>query len=243
MFFQAPLGSGTNQNMGNLLNTCGYFVEYGDDSQLRPSFITSTLLPLRKRFRLMEMVEPSESLILYQSEVKAGGNFRYTGKEWFSTPIANNKQVLAENILALVLLPKLSPSDQKAPGSNYDDSSLAPSYLYDSTGSAMTTLNDPNLNPKNQLPPVVQVTMVALDEASASRMSDADATALQSKLNALFADSKNLQKDLRRDTTTYADLASDPSLEAYLIQKKLNYRVFTTNVSIKAAKWSRNQIK
>ena len=241
-FFQAPLGYVSNTSykaMGNLLNTWGYFVEYSDDSNLRPSFISSSLLPFRNRFRLMEMMEPSESMTLYQAEVKAGGNTKYKARDWFTTPLPNNKQVLAENIIALVILPKLSPADQSA--LNLTDDKLAPSYLYDSTGTGMTTLTDPNLNPTNQLPPVVQVTMVALDEASASRMRDADAAALQSKLDTLFVNSKDQLKDLRRDATNYPDVASDPSLEGYLIKNKMNYRVFTTSVSIKAAKWSRSQ--
>jgi uncharacterized protein (TIGR02599 family) len=31
------------------------------------------------------------------------------------------------------------------------------------------------------------------------------------------------------------------TLQDNLLSKRLNYRVFTTNVSLKAAKWSRNQ--
>ena len=74
---------------------------------------------------------------------------------------------------------------------------LAPNYLYDSSmlsicedfgsGSTALRLNKGTksvdvddtkpevageINPKNQLPPMVQVTMVALDEASAQRLMD-----------------------------------------------------------------------
>lgn len=243
MFFQAPLGYVSNmanyKGLVNLINTCGYFVEYSDDSNLRPSFISQALLPYKKRFRLMEMFEPSDQLTLYEEEVAAGGNSKYVGKSWFTAPLQNYKQVLAENIIALVILPKLSPADQAA--GNYKDSDLAPAYLYDSTGTGMSTLSDPKLNPTNQLPPVVQVSLVALDEASASKMTDDTASALQGKLNTLFAQSKNQISDLRRDTLKYPDNNDDPSLEAYLISQRLGYRIFTTNVSIKAAKWSRGQ--
>jgi len=242
VFFQAPIGfvNDTNyKNLPYLLNTWGFFVEYADDSAFRPPFVTAQMVPYLKRFRLMEMMEPSETLTLYQAEITAGGNSKYTGKDWFTTPLSPNKRVRAENIIALVILPKLSPADQVAGG--YSDDRLAPTYLYDSTGTGMNTLADPNLNPKNQLPPVLQVAMVALDETAALRMSASDVTELQGVLGGRFADSKNFLKDLRRDAQTYPDGSQDPSLEAYLINKRYDYRIFTTNVSIKAAKWSRSQ--
>ena len=233
MFFQAPLGYVNDQTysgMGNLLNTWGYFVEYGDDSKYMPSFANG-IVPVRKRFRAMELMEPSESLTLYNAEIAAGGNGKYTGKDWFQTPLAKSVNVLAENVIALVLLPKLTPADQAAGG--YNDASLAKNYSYDSTQGNP----DKNLNSKNQLPPVVQVTLVAIDEASANRMKDVDVTALTAKLGSLFTDATQFSKDLNKDPAA----VSDGSLESYLTTNKINYRMFTTNVGLRAAKWSREQ--
>ena len=242
VFFQAPLGfvqdsTGGTDQLENLLNTWGYFIEVTDDSALRPPFVNT---PPKNRFRLMEMMEPSEKNNLYKYTSGLDTNKKpksssYVGNEWFVDSLKSTPRpvhVLAENIIALVLLPKLSPNDQNAGG--YADSSLAPAYAYDSTKSNA----DANLNSKNQLPPVMQLNMVAVDEKSAGRMDNA---ALQSKLANLFTTASKLNSDLRRDATTYPDPTNDPSLEAYLINKHVNYRIFTTNISVKGAKWSREQ--
>lgn len=243
IFFQAPLGfvndRTTYSRMENLLNTWGYFVQFGDDSLLRPAFVTPQLAPLRSRFRLMEMMEPSDLQTLYKEELGAGGNTLYNLRTWYAAPskLPAPARVLAENVVALVLLPKLSPDDLKA--GKYNDGSLAPSYLYDSTGTGMSTVGDRNLNPKNQLPPVVQVTMVAVDEASFSRF-QRNTTTLPAALGL-----SSLFKTVG-DTSdaTKAGLAKDlQTLQTNLQSSKppLTYRVFSTNVSIKAAKWSREQ--
>ena len=241
VFFQAPLGfvaSAQNLRMENLLNTWGYFVQFGDDQNLRPSFLPLKTVPLRHRFRLMEMMQPSESMSIYQDQLSAGGNSAYVGRQWFKKPFdARQSRVLAENIIALVLLPKLTPNDQTA--GKYNDGSLAPGYFYDSTGKGMTTTNDRNLNPKHQLPPVVQVTMVAVEETSFSRFqSNSSTMPAFGGLSSLFTtvgDTVNPQspgcaKDLQTLQTNL--LAIKPAL---------TFRVFTTNVSLKGAKWSRDQ--
>ena len=269
IFFQAPLGlvadTADYHGLENLLNTWGYCIEYSDDSQLRPGFLASLVQPppLRYRFRLVELQEPSESFSLYQKEAAlntgtstSGGNAAYTQKDWFTSALGNIPNsgdknppprlvhVLAENIVALIILPKLTKADQKTAGgvSLYDDSSLSPYYLYDSTSnngqtSPNTSPPDPDtpaarvdLNPKNQLPSVVQVTMVAVDEASFLRYqtSQRDRTAPPDFGFPSDARSINYNTDLQ-------------ALQNTLQKSRLNYRVFTTTVSLKSAKWSRAQ--
>lgn len=261
IFFQAPLGLVANtadyHGLDNLLNTWGYCIEYGDDSQLRPGFLASLNQPppLRYRFRLVELQEPSDSFSLYLKEAQAGGNANYIGKDWFSSalgdipkatdpnPPARPVHVLAENIVAMVILPKLTRADQKtATGAAlYDDSSLAPNYLYDSTltsnnsqsaSSSSSSATDPNLNPKNQLPPVVQLTMVAVDEASYLRYQASHANPASPPTFGFTS------------SETSVNYAADlQTLQGNLQTSRLNYRVFTTTVSLKAAKWSRDQTK
>ena len=235
IFFQAPLGYvDDTDNFGgldNLLNTWGYYVEFGKDT--RPPFLDALPHPppVRNRFRLMEFMQPSNDLSVYSKTV---GNANYNGHEWFTDSLngtAPPVHVLAENIIAMVVLPKLSKSE---------DSSgirLSPNFQYDSTfdTQAANPTADPNLNPKNQLPPVVQVTLVAIDEASALRMLDADWTALSAKVEGLFQDASQFDTDLRKQPGG----AVDNSLESYLISHKLGYRIFTANVSLRGAKWSR----
>ena len=242
-FFQAPLGyttSGSYANLQSLLNTWGYYIQFDSDSQTRPVFMNTTpnSPALRYRFRLMELMEPSDSLTLYSytnGKTVYSGTNSYTGTNWFTVPlneVALPARVLAENVVALVLLPKLTPQDQTAGGNTYTDASLAPTYLYDSTGTNMTTTTDPNLDPVNQLPPVVQVTMVAVDEASYNRYQTTQSGTTMPVLysTGLFAQSGSYAADLQ-------------TLQTNLTTEKVNYRVFTSNVSIKAAKWSRAQTK
>lgn len=233
IFFVAPLGYVSDPNyqgLGNLLNTWGYFIEYADDKDFRPPFITTTITPYRNRFRLMEMMGPSETMPLYKY---TSGNSSYAATTWF-TDILNSTprpaRVVADNVLALVILPKLAPAEDST------GSKLAPTYYYDSTASNA----DPTINPKNQLPPVVMFTMVAVDEPSFG--------------NYLFRlKSGTPRTDLGLDTLfkTAGDLtdATKPGyaqdlvvLQNKLVAKKINFRVFSTDVSIKAAKWSRAQV-
>jgi uncharacterized protein (TIGR02599 family) len=246
IFFQAPFGvvddTETDQDakaMNNLLNTWGYFLEVNDDDN-RPNFISNTVAPRRWRSRLMEFSQPTENMVLNDTA--------YTDltTNWFSlglnAPTAP-KRMLAENVIALIIVPKLSKQDEdyrksKAGYTPY----LSPNYIYDSTllvnppGVAGT---DPGgINPKNQLPPIVQVTMVALDERSAQRFLDKTGG---TKHPAIFGpDSPTL-------FTTHSELLETPgtgdlaTYERQLVQMGLTYRIFSTNVSIRGAKWSRAQ--
>lgn len=241
IFFQAPAGyvdDPTNfGGMENLLNTWGYYIEYNED--ILPPFLVPLAHPtsqpptisIRNRWRLMELMEPANKLTIYS---RTSGHPDYTGREWFTDAFALQTpptHVLAENIIAMILLPKLSKAEDST------GVKLAPTYDYDST--VDTTAGNPNadqeLNPKNQLPPVVQVTLVAVDEASAVRMSPATVNNVRAKLAGLFTNAAQFETDLRKDPTSSAD----SSLESYLISQKINYRIFTANVSLRGAKWSR----
>lgn len=267
IFFQAPLGYVDNTtnygNLTNLLNTWGYFIEFGSDTKSRPGFIStmSNPPPLRYRFRLMEMMEPSDSLSIYKytsgigkylantsnnslylSSNPPGG---YTGREWFTDPLALAPQpvhALGENIVALVLLPKLSLQDEQ----NLQDTnaipsaplgtSLCPDYSYDSTS---INTQYAALNKHNQLPPVVQVTMVAVDETSYNRFQSLQAN---NNFPANLVPASLFQQAGDLTNSSSAGYAKDlQTLQGNLQANHLNYRVFTSDVSLKAAKWSRMQ--
>ena len=86
VFFQAPIGYteetttvGTVQlqtfrNLDSLLATCGYFIEYGVETD-RPPFIdkATPAPPDKYRHRLMEMTIPSEHLTIFQRSKVGGG--------------------------------------------------------------------------------------------------------------------------------------------------------------------------
>lgn len=310
IFFSAPLGlvNYTDEPiygaMNNLLNTWGYFVEINCDANPmingRPPFInTAQTQAVRWRGRLMEFEEPSENMCSYDvsyipvsSQVSG---WSVSSRDWFAnslsiTTSARPARVMAENVIALIFLPKLSTVDE-----NYRQSEkfsmLAPEYTYDSTtappggntGSApvvgathnpgatpsANTLDAGGVDPRNQLPPEIQVVMIALDERSAQRLIDLTNPTASNAANAL-----NNYTTLPRDPTLgqiYTSGASDgnalfttaikgPSgpytnqlgdaqtagtdLYAFtqsLVAMKLTYRIFTTNVTIRGAKWSRAQ--
>ena len=241
VFFQAPNGFSTNSSnsiLQNALNTWGYFVEYGSDTNGVPAAVLAKGYNPRYRYRLMELMEPTENLSIYNY---TSGNRTYTNIDWITNSMANPTNrpahVLAENVIALIVLPKLSPTDVSnwnALGSNYSAASLAPNYTYDSS----TNLNsnspiDPNLNTHNQLPPVIQVTMVAVDENSAVRFANTysnlmSANSLQGGYSDLFQSAAKLPDDLIKLGNTLAS-------------EQINYRIFTTDVMIKGAKWSGSQ--
>lgn len=278
IFFQAPFGYSTPGASGStnppnysgldtLLNTWGYYLEINDDSRFRPSHVKADITPLRVRSRLMEFMQPASQFNIYRWTSGVPGtkpslncdkpaNADYLG--WFrgafaATAAGTNQatalsHILAENIIALAILPKLSPEDAREANvpESRRETILAPKYFYHSAdaGAALTESNAKLkgfVNSKHQLPPVVQVTMIAIDELSAQRIGS---SALEDDLF------KVRDANFLTDSTKYAaDLLynpSDPSpamdsLEKRLIDAKVNYRIFSTNIYLRGAKWSKEQ--
>jgi len=284
IFFQAPLGfvddditqrtdiSKSHKPLNNLLNTWGYFLEVDNDTDQVPQFLKGIISP-RMRSRLIEMMEPSEVFKMdnpSQQLVNKPDGTSYVKTmdpnwdnpkwmDWFVLPAKkpDNKRVLTENILALVILPRLSPQDEDARknASPPKRETLCPFYDYDSKrlsnsragmANPLAKASDPELNPKNQLPPVVTVAMIAIDEISAQKLAAStpgDAT-LGLKISDLFQDSTNLEDDPTKIAQGDGDLAK---FEQQLLKLRttkyinLNYRIFISNVAIRGAKWSRWQ--
>ncbi len=237
VFFQAPLGfvdDGANAAMDNLLNTWGYFVEVGGDEGSLPTFLNGRV-PARWRSRLVELMQPAERMSVYSLK---GNETGAAARAWFADAFKANPRptrVLAENIVALVVLPRLARTEELA-RTAAGKQPLAPQYAYDST----KTNSDPEINPKNQLPPVVQVTMVAIDETSASQLAQRfpNSATLGLGMSSLFLSSAKLEDDAGTAAPGDGDLAE---LEKQLVGLRAAYRVFTTNVTIRGAKWSKSQ--
>ncbi|TDU67197.1 uncharacterized protein (TIGR02599 family) [Prosthecobacter fusiformis] len=216
LFFYAPLGETgipTHGALHHLLNLTGYYITYGEDTE-RPSFLP--LIPTYG-FRLMELKQRSESL------VPLGGPER-----WPPDVAANpDAHIIARNIIAITFLPKL-PGQGPAGDPSVDPtgSALAPNYEFDSFTEGQGGLRK-ELSSQHQLPPIVEVTMVAIDDASAERIGGSSEPP-DLGLADLF---QNADAEIRK-----ADLET---LLKNLRAKQLNARVFTTQVSLKSAKWSR----
>lgn len=240
VFFNAPLGLVDNTNyrgLENLLNTWGWFVEYGNDQDNRPKFI-GTEVPVKWRWRLMEFSPPSENFLLYRYTNGMNGSgvpnsTTYTGLDWVKSNnySTTSYRPLVDNVIALVITPRLAKAEEVKLGATGDASPLAPDYSYDSTKPNA----NPSLNSKNQLPPVVQVTMVAIDEKSAEKLNLTSTDWNLFGVSNKFKQSADYTKDLSLESP-------DPNaLERRLVAKRVGYRVFTTDVHIRAAKWSREQ--
>ncbi len=217
VFFQAPFGFETSseaKGLPNLLNCWGFFLEFNSDLAWRPTFISTSILPARYRYRLMQFMLPSSQTRLYSY---TSGNPAYNGLDWFKLPLSQPSPpatVLAENIVAMIFLPRYSTQDD--PNGNR----LAPNYTYDSRQATGIT--------RNQLPPLVQVTFVVIDEESAARLANGSINP-DFGVSGLF--NSSAQSDYDQDLQT---------LQSNLTDRRANYRIFSEIVPIASSKWSEN---
>lgn len=201
IFFAGPGGQTqlyAETGLDHLFNALGYFVEFGPDTN-GPSFLGSTP---RQRWRLKQIAQPSESLQVFSSSTSAPWIAQLAGPT--ATP-----SILAENVIALVVLPERTPGD----------ATLAPAYSYDSRDSTNTLTFA-------QLPSRVRVVLAAIDEASAQRLAEAGGSTAPALLPAgTFQNASNLDADL-------ADL------DASLTAAKIGHRIFQRDLAITTAAWS-----
>jgi len=210
VFFQAPLGYFTNTatpNPPGSLNPCGFFVAYGND----PTKPNIQELLNRPRFRLYQWLPSSDSMTVALS------SGRITNTNWISPATNNGVRPLAENIIAFVVR---VPSADSANATNYWWNSLTPW----ASGAQPAQMH--------QLPPLVNVTMVAVEEGAANRLAGNSASA------ATAASAMGI--------TNFAGLFANPSaydadlaaLESGLSSKGVPYRVFTTTIPLRGSRWS-----
>lgn len=230
IFFQVPTGFTLQANakpLDNTLNGTGYFVEFGSDKDFIPDFVGTQIKP-RFRYRLVQFIQPAEGNLVYQEKWTS----RTVGgpAAWFKTPMATSERptrILAENVIVALFQPKRS---EKEHAENPGLPPLAKDYAYDSQPKLPSTSVA-----RHQLPPLVDVTLIAIDEASAIR------------LQAEYGESPPLdgilggQKLFTTSANTNEPAAYEQDLQILreaLIKKNINYRIFNTEVIIRASKWS-----
>lgn len=211
-FFQAPLGKTDSANLviesPNMLNALGYFVEFGGRSQYDqiPKFLQSEAGSERRAFRLIEWLQPAERLEIYDKARLAGQPWA-----WFQNSVSTGAycRVMAENVIALIILPKKDARN----------TSLSTKYFYDST--TTDYLEDRTY----LLPPLLQVTLVAIDEDSAQRLRKIHGDTQPPLIpSGAFQDIQNYESDLRALENILNGANGGP---------RLNYRIFTTTVTTK----------
>lgn len=225
VFFQAPLGgaltaaTGANSfvNLPTALSACGYFLQYGDDTAFRPSFLNAKNVPPRRRFRLMEYRPPIEANVIYPDLAGGGVNPGVPNPDWYNQ-VNRWARPVAENIVYLVISPKTPVADATAG----DARQIAPDYSYDTSRNGINLGQAPT---DFQLPPLVEVTLVALDEPSAQRLDE------------LSGGTSILPTNLFNNATDERFRADVQQLETTLNEQKINYRVFSTTISIRNSKW------
>lgn len=207
LFFQAPSGvtgnSATYGGLETLLNAMGYFVDYGIQEALPAPFPTPAPV---YRYRLMQAVQPTENLAVYAST---------TGDAWVSG-MANTAAPIADNVICLIVWPRRSPEDDP------DGLALSSNFDYDSRKDALSI---PQPSTANQLPPAVQLTIVAMDEKSAARVcvTSSPPSEIANSLTGLFQTTANYTDDLA-------------TLEGRLAANKINFRTFSSTFAIRESK-------
>lgn len=264
VFFQAPLGvtrlanlTVNTESMTNLLCGRGYFVAWGDDSGFRPPFLAdvSTVKP-RFRYRLMEYSPTSESNQIYFDPIHANdlANRRPItdpgrSKAWFkddalqsqatSTEGAGTRaftRPVADNIIALVI----SPQNDYTPGGAAPEI-IAPFYEYDSVLVTNPGALPPSINNKqgtqHLLPPLLKITMVSLDGAAGERLAEGGNESQQGRLASKLAPLFHSAANYNDPNSAYNNDLKE--LQDFLVEEKLNFRVFSTTVVMKQSRWSR----
>ena len=235
VFFQAPLGlTQDGSSLGNLLNARGYAVKFIGDDENRPPFISSDLIPVKHRYRLVEFRPPAEKV--------AGGSLGNTIYDkpatWYKTDLTSSMRVVADNILLMILSPRVP----EQPGSTVSPWSIAPQYRYNSADPNNATDLVESLSLRSNgtaaqgtqhlLPPVVHLTLVAADETSIQRWVSKrgpQGVDILQESGAQFYEAAQYDRDVER-------------LSRYLYEQKLNFYIFTTAVPLRNAKWDGREL-
>lgn len=262
VFFQFPQDYTANETnygtLNRLLNGSGFFIEFSPETasfaNSPPSFYTglSSYVP-KYRFRLIQFVQPTENFSVYNYSITSGTS----PFAWFvnavntvpTAPAAPNVRIVADNIIALIIWPKMTDSPTDSLTSASTTGNL---YDYDSRMGASSgsppwvpgTSAAPNAQPlaMNQMPPILRVAMVAIDEPSAQRIQAANVTPPPVITNAIGATAN--QSRFTDPVTASATAPPDQmdldlaSLGTDLVAAKINYRIFDTTLAVRSAKFS-----
>jgi uncharacterized protein (TIGR02599 family) len=245
VFFVAPLGIVSNATtyggLPSLLNICGYYIQWSNNDMERPSILPGTGI---YRFRLMEFIQPAESMSLYSQTIPisttnpSGNSPTYaqvtTSPAWQVTAMSNSSatglHVLANNVVALLLLPVLQPIALNTTTNPL----LAPNFLYSSETAASGAT--PATTSVNRTPPVMRVVMYTIDEKSALKLAQTATVPnlyVDSSNNPLFTDPTKLYPD-----ATSGDIGDLARFEGTLTANKLSYRRFDATVELPRQPWN-----
>jgi uncharacterized protein (TIGR02599 family) len=203
------------------LNACGYYIQFGPNNTYWPSIFSVGSMAVHYRYRLMQAVQSTEYNDIYGDYEPAAA--AENTPAWIA-PLSNAALPVAENVIALIIWPQ-SPASSTA---------VSTDYQYNSRQGFPNPVNPLQAE---QLPQILQLSMVAIDAASAARL-DKGGTAPPPVIeNAMSGGGAGLFKTA--STTQYA--ADLKSLETALAAAHINYQVLTTSVTLRESKWSNGQ--
>jgi uncharacterized protein (TIGR02599 family) len=247
VYFQAPVAFSTNANYistQGLLNACGYYVQYCSDASYHPSVVATATQPSHTRYRLMQGMELTESLSVFNDIAGASFSSEGSSPTWISniknsgsTTINSSTYVVpvADNVIALIVWPRQPLRQDSAGTALLDPTTHAYTYNSQLDYGSLPTSSSAQKVWDDQLPPIVQLTMVVIDEPSAARI-EANST-LRTSLETILSSGSN-GSALFLDATKYAsDLAV---LTNFLNTStpKLNYQVLNSSVIMRECKWT-----
>lgn len=210
VLFQAPLGYTGNsayRPLNRLLCVRGYFIYFSDDKNYLPQGLAGRL-ESKSRFRLYEYQPTTETNTVYT------GSTNVAWTQVTKKSVDDNKRPVAENILTLIMAPSFDVATSGGALVTLSQASTSDSYTFNSYTDGGTK--------RYHLPNSVKVVMVAMDEESASRLSAQYGNRPPQLFSVGLASPDTLTNDLK--------LIRDSLLKA-----KINYRIFSSTISIPAA--------
>lgn len=238
VFFQAPMDYSANrdlQNIPGLMNAVGFYVAYEDPSEGLPAWLR-LVSGNKRRFLLRQVIQPTEDNAIYTTPSGAG---------WIDAlldPAQSTPGILADNVILLVLRPRLSPQDEISVGAQIGGgavtdelrgSILCPNYAYNSrawqnasnpvpiTGTGRVEIM------RNQIAPIIDIAMIAVDPVSFARL-DMTSPTPPAELTpdpGSFTDSAKMEEDLA-------------AFEQRLSERGFRFRTFRTSVPVQSSKWA-----
>ncbi len=203
VFFQAPLGMADGvelQSSNLLLNSLGYYLEFGDDP-LRPGVLDDKV-PRKNRYRLFQYQAPRENMKVYEHTVKTESDVLisaedFDGFDWFRGDIltGRNRHLLADNVVALAILPVAAGGE-------------AGDFLWNSRDGTSEASH-------HKLPAALKVVMAVIDESSAEHLG-ASAGALPENL---FTDPDAFDDDVQRLEDHFVGMS--PPVEVRVFQTEI----------------------
>jgi len=231
IFFHAPLGYTDDENLEiftESLNEWGYYIDFDDDSEGLPPFLRDRLEP-KFRYRLKEFRKPTEDIEALESAEERKGQTAISDTNWFSQYLSRRRgfdRTLAENIIALIVTPLL-PEAATQGGAAAALTDIAPEYTYDSRANISSSVDEADISSKlnvHVLPPLIRITIVAIDETSATRLESGKQNPnLVPKT--LFSRANRYDRDIEQ-------------LVEKLNSQNIRHSVFTTTFPMKAGRWA-----